>query len=129
MTKVLTGWLAWAMLTIAAPTAARGQVLFEEVTSVLGTGHIGQSWGASWGDLDGDGWPDLYVSNHGADPSLYRNAGDGSFWDSGPALGLEAGGDAHGAAWGDFDNDGDQDLIQIHGGVGGWVRRLRTNSS
>ena len=72
--------------TLALITAqpARGQVSFEEVTPILGTAYVGPSWGASWVDLDGDGWPDLYASNHGAGPSLYVATGDGDFSDLAP---------------------------------------------
>lgn len=92
--------------------------LFEEVTASAGIAYAGQSYGAAWGDLDGDGLPDLWVPNHGNRPNLYLNLGDGTFADVGPVLVGQDKGDVHGAVWIDFDNDGDQDIVEI-GGAGG----------
>jgi hypothetical protein len=90
---------------------------FQEVTAAAGIVHVGESYGASWGDLNGDNWPDLFVNNHRTFPGLYRNNGDGTFtniarqadvsgtWRNQPQS------DQHGATWADFDNDGDQDLF------------------
>ena len=69
-------------------------------------------------DFDRDGWPDLYVTNS-ADGSLnhlYRNQGDGTFKDVAGELGVadvnRAGtGVSMGAVWGDYDNDGYEDLF------------------
>ena len=74
------------------------------------------SFGASWGDVDGDGWLDLWAGNHGSPPVLYRNNRDGTF--STTTL-PQFNGDNHGAAWGDFDNDGDQDLLVLNGAASG----------
>jgi enediyne biosynthesis protein E4 len=70
------------------------------------------------GDFDRDGWQDLYVTNSGEGSlnRLYRNKGDGTFADVAPAMGLadvnRAGtGVSMGALWGDFDNDGFEDLF------------------
>ena len=40
-------------------------------------------------------------------PSLWHNNGNETFTDHRPLSGLSPGGDRHGAAWGDYDNDGD----------------------
>jgi len=69
-------------------------------------------------DFDRDGWPDFYVTNSG-DGSLnrlYRNQGDGTFKDVARELGVadvnRAGtGVSMGAVWGDYDNDGYEDLF------------------
>lgn len=98
----------------------RAEIRFEEVTHQAGMEHSGHSFGAAWGDVDGDGWPDLWVGNHYSPPSLYLNQRDGSFIDIAPRLGLTASeSDAHGAAWADFDNDGDQDLLELTGAGSG----------
>ena len=66
--------------------------------------------GAAWGDFDGDGDPDLYVSNVGPN-RLYRNNG-GRFVDDAPRLGVTRPEDRSFAAWFfDHDNDGDLDLF------------------
>jgi enediyne biosynthesis protein E4 len=69
-------------------------------------------------DFDRDGWPDLYVTNsrEGSLNRLYRNDGDGTFQDVAAAVGLadvnQAGtGVSMGAVWGDYDNDGFEDLF------------------
>lgn len=74
-------------------------------------------------DFDRDGWPDLYVTNskYGATNRLYRNQHDGTFRDVAPQLGLadlnQAGtGVSMGAVWGDYDNDGYDDLYLIKWG-------------
>jgi Tol biopolymer transport system component len=65
--------------------------------------------GAAWGDYDGDGDPDLYVTSDGSGNHLFRNDGAGLFVDvtEGP-LGDTVHSGA--AAWGDYDDDGDLDL-------------------
>ena len=99
---------------------AWGQIQFEDVSHRAGITRVGESWGNAWGDFDGDGYLDLWATNHRHKPSLYRNNGDGTFtdiidevWDANPDA------DTHGAAWADYDNDGDQDLIVLSGGGGG----------
>jgi enediyne biosynthesis protein E4 len=69
-------------------------------------------------DFDRDGWQDLYVTNsaEGAANRLYRNKGDGTFSDVAPEMGLAdvnrpGTGVSMGALWGDFDNDGYEDLF------------------
>lgn len=111
-------------------------ISFQDVTSESGISYIGQSWGGAWGDFNGDGWPDLWTSNHGNPPSLYINNQDGSFTDIASAVllpdgiwDLLPGYDAHGAAWADFDNDGDQDLVQLaDGGIREQANQLYVNT-
>lgn len=68
-------------------------------------------------DFDRDGWSDIYVTNsgEGSKNALYRNMSDGSFKDVAAELGIadlnQAGGVSMGATWGDFDNDGFEDLF------------------
>jgi enediyne biosynthesis protein E4 len=69
-------------------------------------------------DFDDDGWQDLYVTNSavGSHNALYRNRGDGTFEDVAAALGVadvnsRETGVSMGAVWGDYDNDGFEDLF------------------
>jgi enediyne biosynthesis protein E4 len=74
-------------------------------------------------DFDRDGWPDIYVVNSaiGSKNALYRNMHDGTFRDVAPELGIadvnQTGkGVSTGAVWGDYDNDGYEDLFLIKWG-------------
>jgi hypothetical protein len=69
-------------------------------------------------DFDGDGWPDLYFTNSrfGEPNALYRNKGDGTFEDVAASAGLAdlnrpGDGVSMGSVWGDFDNDGREDVL------------------
>ncbi len=71
---------------------------------------------AAWGDYDNDGDLDFLVAGRNASPELgepavtriYRNEGDGTFSDIQADLPKVSGGSA---AWGDYDNDGDLDIL------------------
>jgi len=65
---------------------------------------------SSWGDFDDDGDDDLYVANDFAKNQLFQNQGDGSFLDVTDATDTADIGFGMGASWGDYDNDGRQDL-------------------
>jgi hypothetical protein len=74
-------------------------------------------------DFDGDGWPDIYVTNSriGSMNHLYRNNHDGTFTDVAAQLGIAdvnrpGTGVSMGAVWGDYDNDGYEDLFLIKWG-------------
>lgn len=96
-------------------------IVFEDQTKSAGlTTSLHTGYGSAWGDFNGDGWLDIWISNHTNKPQLYINNGNGTFserlnefWEGDPFR------DAHGGAWADFDNDGDQDLIELYGNRGG----------
>ena len=74
-------------------------------------------------DFDRDGWPDIYVTNsaEGSKNHLYRNMHDGMFKDVAEELGIAdvnqpGTGVSMGAVWGDYDNDGYEDLFLIKWG-------------
>jgi len=66
--------------------------------------------GVTWGDLDADRWPDLYLSNLGSPNKLYRNRGDGTFEDKAGESGVERPLNSFATWFWDFDNDGALDL-------------------
>lgn len=65
---------------------------------------------STWGDFDNDGDPDIYCANDFSPNNLFRNNGDGSFADITATTKTADIGFGMGAAWGDYDNDGRQDL-------------------
>src|SRR5579863_6011654 len=70
--------------------------------------------GVSVGDIDGDGFDDLYVCQPAGLPNrLYRNRGDGTFEDVTEASGVGILDNTACALFADFDNDGRQDLIVV----------------
>lgn len=70
--------------------------------------------GVSVGDIDGDGWDDLYVSQpSGLLNRLYRNQSDGTFADVTGAAGVDVLDPTSMSLFSDIDNDGDQDLVVI----------------
>ena len=109
--------IVWLFACCAVTNAVYGEIQFDDVTVPSQLGRKSITFGASWGDFDGDGWPDLWVGNHyGNAPSLYLNQRNGEFLDIAPTVWSgNPLADTHGAAWGDFDNDGDQDLLELVG--------------
>ena len=93
----------------------RGDGTFEDVTDRAGLGGArGYGHGVAVGDIDNDGFPDLFVTRWRS-YALYRNRGDGTFEDVTERLGL--GGDRDwptSAAFADLDDDGDLDLYVCH---------------
>jgi hypothetical protein len=74
-------------------------------------------------DVDRDGWSDIYVTNsgEGSKNALYRNLGDGKFKDIAGELGIAdvnqpGTGVSMSAVWGDYDNDGYDDLLLVKWG-------------
>jgi len=110
-----------------------GKGYFNDVTIRAGIGvetrYIG--WGTGMLDLDNDGYPDLFVVTGGVYPEVektlpaypfhtprlvFRNLGDGRFEElieeAGP--GVAAAHASRGCAFGDFDNDGDVDVLVMN---------------
>ncbi|HEX5138975.1 MAG TPA: CRTAC1 family protein [Planctomycetota bacterium] len=86
----------------------RGDGTFEDVTDSAGVGDDGWGCGVAVGDVDGDGDPDLFVTNFGRDV-LYVNRGDGTFARAPDPPGID--GWSAGAVFLDADGDGDEDLF------------------
>ena len=130
-----------------------GGGIFEDLTVEAGLGvetrFVG--WGAAIADLDNDGWPDLTYVTGSVYPEVeaklphypyktsnvvFRNLGSGRFEElieeAGP--GMAAAHSSRGAAFGDYDNDGDIDILVVnmneppsllrndYTGSGGWLQ-------
>ena len=96
----------------------RGNGRFDDVTAEAGLIAPIATQSGAWGDYNNDGFVDLYLCGE-FDPGrpdprnlcrLYRNNGDGTFTDVAAEAGVLNQLWAKGAAWGDYDNDGDPDL-------------------
>jgi hypothetical protein len=101
----------------------RGDGTFDDVTSEAGLLHVLPVMGCNIGDIDNDGWTDCYLGT--AEPDLcalypnrlFRNEEGQGFSDvtTSAGMGHLQKGDA--LAFGDIDNDGDQDVFEVMGGL------------
>ena len=95
----------------------RGDGTFADVTAAAGMAReFGPALGVATADVNGDGWIDIFVANDQQENQLWVNQGDGSFRNLAPLWGVALGeaGEAKadmGVDFGDFDNDGDEDLF------------------
>ncbi len=88
-----------------------GDGTFTDVTPKAGVGRTAFTKGATWGDYDNDGYPDLYVSNYGGENFLYHNNGNGTFTEVGKQLGVEKPLMSFPTWFCDYDNDGWLDIF------------------
>ena len=111
--------LSLASLTLPPVGDLQAADIFTKVTAGPGS-DAGYGRGAAWGDYDNDGFIDLFIANAGPDGSspashfLYHNNTNGTFSrvTNGPVAEVESPG--RGAAWGDYDNDGNLDLVLVN---------------
>ena len=82
---------------------------FEAIAGAAGVRHRGYGMGACAGDVDNDGWVDLYVTNFGPN-ALYRNQ-KGRFTDVTPQARVGSTLWSASCAFADVDRDGDLDLF------------------
>jgi FG-GAP-like repeat len=78
---------------------------FTDVTAAAGLQGGGYGMGVAVGDYDGDGLPDIYLTQYGRN-ILYHNEGNGRFVDVTEKAGVAAPGWSSSAAWFDYDGDG-----------------------
>jgi hypothetical protein len=88
----------------------RGDATFEDVTAAAGVRDDLVCKGATFGDYDGDGLPDLYVSNLGGKNRLYHNEGGCKFVDVAEKLGVTGPIQSFSCFFFDYDDDGWLDL-------------------
>ena len=87
-----------------------GNGTFTDVAASAGVMNHRFAKAVIWGDYNGDGLPDLYVSNSGGANRLYRNTGRGTFVDEARRLGVGRPRESFPAWFWDVDNDGVLDL-------------------
>ena len=135
----VTHWIAqenalyWNQRFTRGGPAAPGPLRFTDVADMLGLGQISLSvigWGTSFFDFDNDGRPDLFAANGSTfqdekDPSRLVPMKNQLFWQKSPEDGFfEVGAvsgavfrEEHvgrGAAFADYDNDGDVDIVVVN---------------
>jgi hypothetical protein len=95
----------------------RGDGTFVDVSAAAGVAaEYGPALGSIAADFDRDGWIDFYVANDGTANQLWRNQGGKAFRNTALLGGVAVSGDGRpegsmGVDAGDFDNDGDEDLV------------------
>lgn len=98
--------------TLTPPPQLNLENLFIRVQEGDVVNNGGMSRGVAWGDYDGDGYVDIFVANSSDQINfLYQNNGDGSFTRITEGEMVETASNSEGAAWIDYDNDGDVDLF------------------
>jgi hypothetical protein len=100
-------------LTPAQLFRNKGDGTFEDVSARAGVGITAFTKGVVSGDYDGNGYPDLYLSNMFGDNALFRNNGDGTFTDVGKTLGVEKPFASFPTWFFDYDNDGRLDIFVV----------------
>ena len=101
----------------------QGDGTFSDVSATAGLEQCWLPMGSNFGDLDNDGFLDFYVGT--GDPSMdvimpnkmYRNDGGRTFQDVTTSGGFGHLQKGHAVSFGDFDNDGDQDVHTVMGGA------------
>tara|TARA_R110002096_G_scaffold200639_1_gene384612 strand:+ start:22730 stop:24928 length:2199 start_codon:yes stop_codon:yes gene_type:complete len=88
-----------------------GNGQFQDVARSAGVLNGGMTKGVVWGDVDGDTWPDLIISNLKQKNQLYRNLGNGTFTDISKQAGIEEPISSFPLWTWDFNNDGHLDIF------------------
>lgn len=88
-----------------------GDETFEEVAAEVGLAYEGDTRMAIWGDLNNDGYVDVFLGNNkGEQDLIYLNDGKGQFVNISDAAGMEKVGDVMAVMFGDLDNDSFLDI-------------------
>ena len=100
-----------------------GNGTFTNVTLGARLSHVIETMGSNYGDLDNDGWLDMFLATGAPDLAMlvpdrvFRNAGGKFFQDVTTSGGFGQLQKGHGVSFGDLDNDGDQDIVHVVGGA------------
>jgi len=144
------GWLDIFKTNFAGDTSTlyrnTGKAAFDDVTFQAGIGLYTRwlGWGCGFVDVENDGWPDIFLVNGHVYPEvekltteagyaqrkvLYRNLQNGRFVDVSDQAGeaVTQPNASRGAAFADYDNDGDMDVLI--NSVNGPPELLRADSS
>jgi enediyne biosynthesis protein E4 len=144
------GWLDIFKTNFSGDTSSlyhnTGKGTFDDVTFPAGMGLNTRwlGWGCGFVDVDNDGWPDIFLVNGHVYPEverltteagyaqrkvLYHNLHNGRFADVSDKVGeaVQRPNASRGAAFGDYDNDGDVDILI--NSVNGPPELLRADSS
>jgi len=113
------GSLPWVRTPASAPRNRlyhnRGDGTFQDVTMGSGLEDTGYSQGVAVGDVNRDGFDDLFVTNYGPNRLLLNQKGSGAFRDVTGESGMSQPDKSErwstSAAFGDYDRDGDLDLF------------------
>lgn len=84
---------------------------FTELADTFGLANNGQSWTADFGDLDGDGDLDCFITNHDIPSVILENQGDTVFVDITSTTGVDPTGTLVQGVLQDLNNDGYLDII------------------
>ena len=87
-----------------------GNGTFTDISKEAGLSFNGYVKGASWGDYNNDGFPDLYASNYNKRSRLFKNNGNSTFTDVTEKAGVEANPSNFPCWWFDYNNDGWEDI-------------------
>ena len=90
-----------------------GDGTFTDVSEASNTNYAGQGMGTDFGDINNDGFLDIYITNLSYNTLLLNN-GDGTFSDISFDCGAIDPGMGWGTTWLDYDNDGFQDIYMVN---------------
>jgi len=111
--KTCTARLYRNMLDV--PPDGKRQLRFTDVTDASKLCSHGYAMGVAIGDVDNDGYPDVFITHFGAPNQLFHNNGDGTFTDVTQKAGVAGDGRwGSSATFFDFDGDGRLDLYVVN---------------